>query len=74
MIFKFLVLAAIIFFIYILFFRKNRLNTKKPTTNTDITEELVECPTCNTFVSKKDAILSNGRYYCSQECLNNKSI
>ncbi len=37
-----------------------------------ISDIMVECPTCKTFVSKKEGILSNGNYFCSVECLNNK--
>ena len=37
-----------------------------------ITDEMVECPTCKTYVSKKEAIVSNGKFYCSKECLLNK--
>jgi len=65
MIFKLLTLAAIIYVVYILFFKKNnQINT----TNED-EDIMIQCPTCNTFVTKDDAILSNGKYYCSKECL-----
>lgn len=37
-----------------------------------IEDEMVECPTCKTYVSKDEAILSNGKAYCSKECLLNK--
>ena len=40
--------------------------------NEKITDEMVECPTCKTYVSQKEAILSNGKFYYSKECLNNK--
>jgi len=70
MIFKILVLGLVIFFIYIVLFRKNRVGDEiKKDKYDSITDEMMECPTCHTFVSKKEAILSNGRYYCSKECL-----
>ena len=74
MIFKFLAFAAVLFLIYILLFKKNRVqnNTttcKKKRNDDKSIEELVECPKCGTFVSKNEAILSNGKYYCSKECL-----
>lgn len=71
MIFKIALFIFILFLIYLLFFKKSReqqvhQNTKiKP----EKEEIMVECPTCKVFVSKKEAILSNGRYYCSKECL-----
>ena len=77
MIFKFLALATVIFLVYIVFFKKNReSNIKgkgkgkdKSDKYDEITDTLVECPKCGTFVSKDDAILSNGKYFCSKECL-----
>ena len=74
MIFKVIAVIAVLFLIYILLFKKNRetdvTQTKK---EKDVVEdEMVECPTCNTFVSKKEGILSNGKYFCSKECLLNQ--
>ena len=40
--------------------------------NNDI-ETLIQCPTCHTFISKSEAIISNAKYYCSKECLNQKN-
>ena len=37
-----------------------------------IEDEMVECPSCKTYVSQKEALLSNGKFYCSKECLENK--
>ena len=72
MIFKILTLGLVIFFVYIVFFKKSRVGNNssvdKSSTDSSI-DELMECPTCKTFVSKDEAILSNGKYYCSQECL-----
>ena len=71
MVFKILTLMLVIFLVYIVFFKKNReLNKKDREKKYDeITDTLVECPKCGTYVSKDDAILSNGKYYCSKECL-----
>lgn len=72
MILKILAVVVMAFLVYILFFKKNRekeLFTKK---NEKITDEMMECPTCKTYVSQKEALLSNGKFYCSKECLENK--
>jgi len=69
MIFKFLAFAGIIFLVYIVFFKKNREQNIRDKKNEEITDTMVECPTCKTYVSKDDAILSNGRYFCRSECL-----
>ena len=69
MIFKILTLLAVIFMVYIIFFKKNREQNISNKKNEEITDTMVECPTCKVYVSKDDAILSNGRYFCSSECL-----
>jgi len=78
MIFKILTLGLVIFFIYIVFFKKSRVkninSTKKDNKADIIADEMMECPICKTFVSKDEAILSNGKYYCSQECLKNSTL
>ena len=59
------------FLIYVFFFKKAR---EKDIERKDelIEDEMVECPTCKTYVSKNEAILSKGKAYCSKECLLNK--
>ncbi len=73
MIFKVVTIAVVLFLVYIIFFKKNRENSMKNGDKSgkydEITDTLVECPTCDTFVSKDDAILSNGKYFCSKECI-----
>jgi uncharacterized protein len=32
-------------------------------------ESLVECEGCATFIAKDETIISNGKYYCSSECI-----
>ncbi len=76
MIIKVAVLLIVMFLVYILFFKKNReqdikknkTNEKKKDTK-NISDTMMECPTCKVFVSKSEAILSNGKYFCSKECL-----
>ena len=72
MILKVLAVILIIYLIYIILFKKNREKEISKKNNEKITDEMVECPTCKTYVSQKEAILSNGKFYCSKECLNNK--
>jgi len=68
MILKFLAIALVLFLVYIVLFKKDREKDVKKEDD-KIEDVMVECPTCSTFVSKKEAILSNGHYYCSKECL-----
>ncbi|MCE3047005.1 PP0621 family protein [Helicobacter kayseriensis] len=57
------ILALIIWFF---FFKKRPKSTR--TTSSKI-NAMVECQKCKTFVLQNEAILSNGAYYCSKECL-----
>lgn len=71
MILKVLAIGVVLFLVYIVFFKKNReIDVKKD--DEKIEDIMVECPSCSTYVSKKEAILSNGQFYCSKECLINK--
>lgn len=66
---KLLLLAIVLFVVYLVFFKKNREKNIKDKKYDEITDTMVECPSCGTYVSKDDSILSNGKYFCSQECL-----
>ncbi len=72
MVLKILAVLVIIFLIYILLFKKNREKNIVRKKNEKIEDEMTECPTCKIFISQKEAILSNGKFYCSKECLLNK--
>jgi uncharacterized protein len=65
MILKLLSVLLVVAVIYFLFFKKLR----KKVDEQNKVDELVECHKCGTFCSKDDTILSNGKYYCSNECL-----
>jgi uncharacterized protein len=69
MIFKLLAALFVLFLIYLIFFKKSREQQVKQNSKELNEEIMIECPTCKTFISKQDAILSNGRYFCSKECL-----
>ncbi len=59
------------FVVYLLFFKNKRVDGVKKNHKL-ISDEMVECPTCSTFVSQKEAIVSSGKCFCSKDCLNNK--
>lgn len=71
MIFKVLFFLGAIFLVYLIFFKKSREKQVKNNAKNKLENEeiMVECPTCRVFVSKKEGILSNGKYFCSKECL-----
>jgi uncharacterized protein len=75
MIYKILLLIAVIAAVYFFFFKtKPVAKKKKKPEQTEAKklegDETVECVTCGTYVALDDAIISNGKYYCSKECLN----
>jgi uncharacterized protein len=72
MVLKIIIVAILAFLAYILLFKKSREKEIFSKKNEKITDEMVECPTCKTYVSQKEAIISNGKFYCSKECLENK--
>ena len=66
MIFKILAFGIVVYLIYKFFIAKKGKNGD----NEMIEDTMVACPTCGTYISKDEAILSNGKYFCSQKCLN----
>lgn len=37
--------------------------------NRESIEEMQECSHCGVYVSTNESLLSNGKYFCSKECL-----
>ena len=73
---KWLLVIGVIVAIYYFFIKKStppkRRNSSKegvkPKTGEEV-EEMVECSRCGVYVEIEEAIISNGKYYCSKECL-----
>lgn len=72
MILKFLAVAVVLFIVYIIFFKKNREKNIVKKKDIKYEDDMLECPTCQTYISTKESILSNGKFYCSKDCLNKK--
>jgi len=70
MLLKILLLGVIIFGIYYFFIKQKPTitNSKKEADKKEADDILVECQKCGTFVSTKEAIIKDGKYYCSKEC------
>lgn len=62
---KFLMIALIIGIVIFLIMRPRLQKTN----DKDIAQDLQPCVKCGTFVSKNEAILSNGQVFCSKNCL-----
>lgn len=68
MILKVLLVLGVIAVVYYFFIRK--AVPAKPQTGAKNSEDtLVPCETCGTFVSIDEALVSNGRYFCSNACV-----
>jgi len=72
MILKILAILAVLFFVYLVFFKKSRKKSIKNKKEDKIEDEMIECATCKIYISQREAILSNGKFYCSKECIENK--
>ncbi len=74
MILKILIIGAVIAAVYFLFFKTkpeakvSKKSAKKESKKLDA-DEMVECATCGVYAEVEECILSNGKYYCSRECL-----
>lgn len=69
MLLKILLVVLVVALVYYIFFK-----SKKSVENDDKklqSNDMVECTTCGTYIDVDDATLSNGKYYCSKECLKN---
>ncbi|UFH58934.1 PP0621 family protein [Sulfurovum mangrovi] len=69
MILKIIIFAVVALLIYKFFGGKlPTIGSKSPEEKKIDEDTLVECETCHTFVTLKESIIINGKYYCSQEC------
>jgi len=73
MILKLLLVVGVIALVYFIFIKKKpqlQNQGQEPKKKDNIqSDEMIECSTCKIYCSLDDAILSNGKYYCSKECL-----
>lgn len=74
MVVKILALVFVIYIVYILFFRAKRGDNvamhNSKNASIDKSETMIECKKCSTFMSAKEALIRDGKYYCSKECMN----
>jgi len=70
MILKLLLIIGVIAGVYFAFFKKKNLSNNSTNLNAN---DMVQCEQCDVYSELKDSILSNGKYYCSKECLEKES-
>ncbi|WP_199770156.1 PP0621 family protein [Helicobacter mesocricetorum] len=65
---QWLIVIVLIMGVYYFFIRKSpRKETPKKQE-----EIMIECEKCGIYVSNKEAIIQDGKYYCSKECCKGK--
>ncbi len=77
MIFKWIIFGVVIYIVYQIFFKKENIISKVKRASKESakkkeekieSETMVECQKCGIFISSKEAIIKDGKYYCSKEC------
>ena len=72
MITKLLLLIGVIALVYFFFFKKKKPSVTKQQNGPREklqSEDMVQCANCGVYAQVEDSILSNGKYYCSDTCL-----
>jgi len=74
MILKILLIIAVIGIVYFMFIKqKPTIATKENGDKKADADDMVECAECGVYVQLSESIVSNGKYYCSHECLKKAS-
>ena len=73
---QWIVVIGLIVVVYLMFIKKrpqvkqnNNDSSDKSTKEEVQSNDMIECAECGIYCEIDDAILSNNKYYCSQECL-----
>ncbi len=69
MILKVLLVLGVIGAVYFIFFKKKPRKTKEDKKSDAQASDMVKCPSCGVYSELSDSILSNGKYYCCNECV-----
>ena len=75
MILKILLVIGVIGIVYFMFIKKKNITTpnSKKKKKTPKTNDMVECANCSVYSDIDESILSNAKYYCSKECIEEDS-
>lgn len=70
---KWLLVIALVAAVYFFFIKKKPLPNENRPKNRDKKKpdeaDMVECEKCGTYVSLGEALLKDGKYFCSSECM-----
>lgn len=75
MILKILLVIGVIGIVYFMFIKKKNITTTNVKKNKKAprTNDMVECANCSVYSDIDESILSNAKYYCSKECIEEDS-
>lgn len=69
---KYLIVVGVIAVVYYFFIKKKpAVSTSNRSDKSDKLQDndMVQCTQCGIYTEVNDAIISNGKYYCSKDCL-----
>jgi uncharacterized protein len=69
---QWILIAVLIAAVYFFFIKKKPLSSKTKPSKKEREEdgdEMVECKKCGTYISLNEALIRDGQYFCSDECL-----
>ena len=69
---QYLVIAALIAVVYFFFIKKKPISKQESKEESSKSNDMVECSACGIYCDVNESILSNGKYYCSSECVEKK--
>ena len=70
MLLRIILVIGVIAAVYFFFIKKSTPLTKErhDKKKHDADDTMVECESCSTYISTKEALVSSGKFYCSTEC------
>ena len=71
---QYLVVLGLIAFVYFYYIKKKPLeeHSRNDKNTKSQSSDMVECSACGIYCEISEALLSQGKYYCSSECLEKK--
>jgi len=66
---QWIVVGVLIVLVYFIFIKKKPLPSEKKKDDRLKEDDMVECKKCGTYTTLNEALLKEGQYYCSDECL-----
>lgn len=69
---KLLLLIGVVATVYYMFFAKKKTISSSKNDNS-MEDTMIPCAQCGTYVQAKEALMRNGKHYCSPECLKEAS-